>query len=270
MTTPVASLSGNRIEQRVEQGRRVVRRYWSDVQLARQLGADHATELTAHYLAASEGVAPAVIGHDLSAGWLELEWIDGGVVDIDHLLSTPARAGLWKLLAKLRLLEPANVPALHVPQRVEELLARLATFDSRAASAWQQRWGCLRVQADRFAPQGFAPCLVHGDLNSPNLLTQLDGRLVCIDWEYAHAGHPLEDLAGLICSSRALQLEWLQVQQSDGGRADWWPQSTFDDLGQHRYADAVHCLRWWVDARSTLDGIWMALAAHFAGNGPSA
>lgn len=270
MTATSPSLSGNRIEQRIEQGRRTIRRYWSSSQRARQLGADHAAELVAHRLAAGKGLAPEIIQLDLAAQWLELEWIDGAGTDIDHVLSTPSRAHLWDLLAKLRLLEPADVPDLQVPQRVEELLLRLSRLDSVAAGVWERRWDPLRDQGELFAPADVVKCLVHGDLNALNLLRRADGTWVCIDWEYAHAGHPLEDLAGLICSSSLLQKEWQQVQRSEAWRPDWWPQPSFDALGLQQYADAVRCLRWWVDARSILDGIWLALAAHFAGNETSA
>jgi len=270
MAATIPSFSGNRIEQRFEQGRRTIRRHWSDAEQARQLGADHTAELVAHRLAASQGLAPEILQFDLAAQWLELEWIDAVGTDIDQLLTTPARAGLWDLVAKLRLIEPTDIPPLHVPQRIEELLARLSRFDSGAAEAWKRRWEPLRNQSKRFAPADVVKCLVHGDLNALNLLRRANNAWVCIDWEYAHAGHPLEDLAGLICSSSVLQQEWQQAQRSETQQADWWPQTSFDALGLKQYTDAVRCLGWWVDARSILDGIWLALAAHFAGNEPSA
>lgn len=47
----------------------------------------------------------------------------------------------------------------------------------------------------RNLPPAVAPVLVHGDLKANNLLISPDGRLTVIDWELAHPGDPVEDLA---------------------------------------------------------------------------
>jgi aminoglycoside phosphotransferase (APT) family kinase protein len=42
--------------------------------------------------------------------------------------------------------------------------------------------------------------LVHGDVGPGNFLFDADGRILAIiDWEVAHMGHPLEDLAAVLC-----------------------------------------------------------------------
>lgn len=38
-------------------------------------------------------------------------------------------------------------------------------------------------------------CLVHGDYKTNNLVAGVDGRFAIIDWELAHIGDPLEDIA---------------------------------------------------------------------------
>lgn len=39
------------------------------------------------------------------------------------------------------------------------------------------------------------PCIVHGDFKANNILWSEDGRPVILDWELAHIGDPVEDLA---------------------------------------------------------------------------
>jgi aminoglycoside phosphotransferase (APT) family kinase protein len=47
-----------------------------------------------------------------------------------------------------------------------------------------------------------APCLVHGDVGPGNFIFGEDGRVrALIDWEVVHMGHPLEDLAAILCRS---------------------------------------------------------------------
>lgn len=49
----------------------------------------------------------------------------------------------------------------------------------------------LRANAPTDAPR----CLIHGDFKTNNLVAGENGRLAIIDWELAHIGDPLEDLA---------------------------------------------------------------------------
>lgn len=73
-----------------------------------------------------------------------------------------------------------------------------------------ERWG-RQIEANRAGPEPLLmaalswlranlpppcePCLVHADFKANNLLLSPDGRVTVIDWELAHAGDPLEDLA---------------------------------------------------------------------------
>ena len=45
------------------------------------------------------------------------------------------------------------------------------------------------------APVGTPLCLVHGDYKANNLVAGAGGRVAIIDWELAHIGDPMEDLA---------------------------------------------------------------------------
>ncbi len=265
------SLTGNRIEFRQGQDQRVVRRHWSSADRASWLGASRDAELAAHRLASRVGIAPQITNLDWASRWMEIEWVDGAPLVVDELVASSSRSVLVTLLDQLRSLDAADVPRLDVCGRIEELLDRLSQIDSNAGLTWQPRWHALRTQSEKSAPQEgvvsrFRPCLVHGDLHSGNVLRRADGRLICIDWEYAHAGHPLEDLAGLLTASSVLQAEWQVAQNATAPRPDWWPEDVFDALGCLGHAERVRRLSWWVEARRILDGVWMALASHSAGN----
>ena len=269
------SLTGNRIEFRQVQGRRVVRRHWSSTARASWLGANREAELAAHRAASQAGLAPQIIGLDSAAGWMDIEWIEAAPIVVDELLASSARSALWLLLDRLRKLGAPQVPRLDVSTRIEELLDRLTQIDSAASLRWRSQWQLLRAgpAADLSTARGVSQmgaCLVHGDLHSGNVLRRADGRLVCIDWEYAHTGGPLEDLAGLLSGSALLQTEWQTAQEVSAPRPDWWPADVFDALACHGHAEQVHVLDWWVEARRLLDGVWMTLAAHSAGNTPHA
>ena len=260
------SLTGNRIEYRVDRDRRVVRRYWSTAERASWLGASREAELAAHRLADHAGVAPRITAIDVASQWIEIEWIDGIAVRFDQSIESAIRPVLWSLLGKLRQLDPIGVPQLDVPDRIEVLLKRLCLIDPKAWSTWASRWAALRERAAEYAASPTQLCLVHGDLVSGNLLQRADGRLFGIDWEYAHAGHPLEDLAGILVVSSELQSEWRLAQRGAAEHPDWWPQATFDALGCLDRTGQIRLLSWWIEARRVLDGVWMALAAHSAGN----
>lgn len=271
MSVPMRnSLTGNQIEFRQVEGRCVVRRHWSSVARAAWLGASPDAELAAHRLGSEVGIAPRITAVDRVSRWMELEQVDGAPIVLDELLDSSSRSALVTLLERLRGLAAADVPRLDLASRVDELLDRLSRVDSSAWLMWQQQWRVLRSGAEESDTAPTRACLVHGDLHSGNVLREADGRLLCIDWEYAHRGHPLEDLAGLLLASSRWQGEWQDAQRASAPRPDWWPQDVFDAQGCRGHAERVRCLGWWMDARRILDGVWMALAVHSAGNGPDA
>jgi thiamine kinase-like enzyme len=206
---------------------------------------------------------------------MDIEWIEAAPIVVDELLASSARSALWLLLARLRKLDAPQVPRLDVSTRIEELLDRLSQIDSAASLRWRSQWQLLRARpgpdlSTARAVSQMGVCLVHGDLHSGNVLRRADGGLVCVDWEYAHTGDPLEDLAGLLSGSALLQAEWRTAQDVSAPRPDWWPADVFDELACHGHAEQVRVLDWWVEARRLLDGVWMTLAAHSAGNTPRA
>ena len=81
-------LTGNRIEFRQVQGRRVVRRHWSSVARESWLGASRDAELAAHRVGSRFGIAPQITDVDLAARWMEIEWLEGVPIVLDELATS--------------------------------------------------------------------------------------------------------------------------------------------------------------------------------------
>lgn len=191
----------NRIEiHRDAQGARVVRR-WAPLPLAQWLGMDPPTEVAAQRLAAAQGLAPAVFEFDPVEGSLSMAFIEGDRLEADWMHRAERIALLVQAVQRLRAIPAVNLPLLDLPARLLELQARLASIDAIAGRRWAvpvqhciRAWEASCAAADG---SGVADVLVHGDLGPHNIIVQADGSACLIDWEYAHRGHPDEDLAGL-------------------------------------------------------------------------
>ena len=60
-----------------------------------------------------------------------------------------------------------------------------------------------------------APCLVHGDPTPGNVIIRPDGTLLLLDWEYAQAGGPWDDLAALVAGEPDAPPGWSAEVPSD-------------------------------------------------------
>ena len=184
--------------------------------LARRLGVDRRAEIAAQAVAAAAGIAPALQFADPDAGLLVMDYVDGEAPPPDW----PADAGWCEAFAQLlRVLRglpvPAAVPRVVLPERLLELHARLRDGDPAVAATLDDVVDDgLRGWREAGAGAG-AGCLVHGDPNPANVLRRADGRLVLLDWEYTHAGDPLEDPAAL--AAEETRAAWL-VAAIDGAR----------------------------------------------------
>jgi aminoglycoside phosphotransferase (APT) family kinase protein len=139
----------------------------------------------------------------LDSPFMITEHIEG--LDIRKVLATTAvadRAALGRALVKVQ-------AQLHRTPLNHELNT---LFPARAwgAPAEVEQWAGV-IERDRQGPQPIlhaalqwlrahppecrARVLVHGDFKTNNLLFRADGTAVVIDWEMAHVGDPVEDLA---------------------------------------------------------------------------
>jgi aminoglycoside phosphotransferase (APT) family kinase protein len=123
-----------------------------------------------------------------------------GLFEEDPYGATRAATGtsLFGALGRLHTLVPdaadrAVLPAEDAAGRLAHWSAEIArhAFRPEPVAAAAQRW----LQRNLPAASG-PPAIVHGDFRSGNFLVDDDGRLLALlDWEMAHVGDPMEDLA---------------------------------------------------------------------------
>ncbi len=174
---------------------RAGRRYSLRVAAARAaaLGLDRGWECRVLGAAAVAGLAPAVVHCDPALGILVSEWVDGDVWTADA-----ARAAA-NLEAMAGLLRRVHALAIEGPPRVLGPADWVVHY-SRALAANGARPGRSAALRDAAAahlalaaPEPLTvPC--HSDLHRLNVVA--GGRLLLLDWEYAHVSNPCWDLAG--------------------------------------------------------------------------
>jgi len=244
------TLLGRRIVFLEHEGSVQVRRHWMASRWARQLGGHPEAEWRAHECAAAQGLAPALHAVDLEQGWLQMQRVDGVHLPPDWLRhAVHCRQLLWAL-RQLRALPCSNLPRLSLIDRCVELHARLRERDAVRArthdaslrvvvpmSPWQDRADVLPA------------VLVHGDLHAGNVLVHgVTPRWCLLDWEYAHRGHDLEDLAGVLAEDRQ---SFEQLEQGRGALAT--------ALRESDWSPSLERLRRAVAIRQLLNGLWTDL-----------
>jgi hypothetical protein len=162
------------------------------------LGAPFMAEL----LGWRDGERPVLLLEDLSAAHWPPPWRAG---DVDAVLTT------------LELIAVTPAPAGVVRRRAEELLTvhnwpdveqDPAPFLSLRLCSEDWLAGALPVLLEATANAPFAgESLLHLDVRSDNLCLR-DGRALLVDWNWAHVGNPLLDVAG-----------WLPSLAAEGGPA---------------------------------------------------
>ena len=138
----------------------------------------------------------------LSAGFVLMEHLPGEAVP-QRILRDPALADVrrqlpaecGRILARIHDLDAATLPAdtgLSSADQLEEW-GRLLGADPDPHPILEYVAAWLR----RHRPDPVAPRLVHGDFRLGNLLVDRSGVRGVLDWELAHLGDPVEDLAWL-------------------------------------------------------------------------
>lgn len=226
-----------------------VERAWHPGALA-ELGVDMRAEVAAQRLAAQHGLAPPVLGFDPAAGVMRMPWVEGVALEQDWPRRASRRAAMRDTLERLRAVPATGLTPLDLPARVLLLHGRLAARDavraSAHASAVEAALAAWRAASPvtLSAAGSAAPCLVHGDLTSGNILMREDGSLVLLDWEYAHAGGPWDDLAALCAVAGSEPFaDWVSAVPAA-------ERARFEAMrGLRRSLDAL-----WYDLAATLDG----------------
>lgn len=97
-------------------------------------------------------------------------------------------------LAAIHAIDPARLPASFQYRTPAAMLAELE-------AQWRDLGGTSPIYAlafgwlERALPQPVEPRLCHGDFRMGNLLVTPDGLSAVLDWELAHLGDPVQDLA---------------------------------------------------------------------------
>ena len=227
----------------------LVRRELAPTLVAQRLGADPAVEVRAQALASRVGLAPEILHHDAVAGVTWMPFVEGAPLENLWWQDAQRRRAVRHSLETLRAIEiGAELPQLDLRARLLQLQGRLQ--DTDACAAQRTADDCARACAALERYDWSSPaesCLVHSDLGPHNMLVRADGSIVMLDWEYAHRGHVLEDLAGLWVAAgmhasqlRPLLVEWCAVLE--------------------HVHDAPGRLETLVVVRRTLDAQWESLA----------
>jgi aminoglycoside phosphotransferase (APT) family kinase protein len=113
----------------------------------------------------------------------------------------------------------------------------------------------LAARGDRLLAVSRRACLVHGDLRPHNVLVDPDTGCVTglVDWEFVHAGHPVEDLGSLLREGRRTPFAAAVVE----AMLPWLP-----DAEQAPPPDLVERAR-------AADLYWIIEAASRRGQGPA-
>lgn len=233
VSPPVSAI--NRVSEVQDARGRLVRREWAPPHIACELGINPDIEVEAQRFAAAIGLAPPIVEYDRVGRFMIMPFIDGVPLEGDWIERPARREAMHELIIRLRSIDATRLPTLDIEGRLRELHDRLArTAADRAARYRAQVDDCI-AQLSTLSNSGTS--LVHGDLTPENVIVRADGSLCLIDWEYAHCGHPDEDLAGLAIATSELS-EW-------------------------SFASLEFPIR--VKARRLLDGLWRELAASLAG-----
>jgi aminoglycoside phosphotransferase (APT) family kinase protein len=192
-----------------------------------QLGADLKWEVRLLGRAAAAGVAPPVVYSDAGRNVLLMRWVAGRPWSNEDA-KDPASAGrVAQLLRRVHALEvPAPPRRICAARWIDIYAAALARRDLDAGDAALSAAAAARIrQLDAVTAASRAPDVVcHSDLHALNVIQRGD-VLILLDWEYAHVGDPLWDLAGWSANNDlAAERQWLLLTEYSGrspASADW-------------------------------------------------
>ena len=148
---------------------------------------------------------------------------------------------------------PPALPVSGVRKTIEDLHARAVSFsEPRPVFELAFRW------LDEHAPpEPVRPHLVHGDYRHGNVIIGTDGVRAVLDWEIAHLGDPIEDLAWLCLPP--WRFGNLDLPAGGLGTRDELLQAYANATGEavdpmrFRFWEMVGSLRWGVSCASMLE-----------------
>jgi aminoglycoside phosphotransferase (APT) family kinase protein len=211
-------------------------------------------------------IAPEVLGWDAGLGLLITEHVAGDSiprkilrrVDSNPTLGRKLAEDCGRCLARLHSLSADAFPSLpdfREPHRyVEELTEKLEELTSphptfRLGLKWLSR-NATSFERDQKGS------VVHGDFRNGNLLVSDDGITAVLDWELAHRGDAMEDLAWLCLRTWRFGEDAREV----GGFASLSAlTAAYEAAGGLWREDAF---RWWTVARTIWWGLGLSRQAQ--------
>jgi aminoglycoside phosphotransferase (APT) family kinase protein len=157
-------------------------------------------------------LVPGILAYSKPHNAMLMEFVDGTTsyqVRVSAEQQLVIQADLMKQVVALHRLD-ASVLGLSeyaaLGSVASAVAADLATLESmyrdKSSVKDQEIDFALRWLADNIPDAALPACLVHGDVGPGNFIFGADGRVrALIDWEVVHMGHPLEDLAAILCRS---------------------------------------------------------------------
>jgi thiamine kinase-like enzyme len=180
-----------------------------DADLARLLGVEPQRERALQQRAAEAGIAPAPLAADPAGRWQLRPWVEGRAWDARDFEDARSRKRLAQLLLRLHeVVPPAPAVATLDPLAVVRKWCVWLGAAAPPAAIDDIHAALTRIDSARRPT-----VIIHSDVHAGNVIDAGD-RLWLIDWEYAHVGDPLCDVAAMIASAPQL-----------GGHADEWLQA---------------------------------------------
>ena len=154
--------------------------------VAPALGTNFSREIRVHQRASDAGLAPRIVYANKESRVLCTEFVESR----GHTHDPRAIAELLRGIHEL----PSEGPALSLRERLAIFLTELP--DGNLARRVLDSYGETLRGAEQFVSPNEHNVQCHNDLLRANRL-KADNRLLAIDWEYACAGDPYFDLAGV-------------------------------------------------------------------------
>jgi aminoglycoside phosphotransferase (APT) family kinase protein len=162
-------------------------------------------------------LVPRILNFSAAHRAMLMEFVEGSTsyqVRVDPGLQRRIQEDLMRHVVKLHSFAVPDLglsgfeQASTVREAVAHDLARLRSMYSPDAIRKEPEIDFALAWLERNIPDPSSPArLIHGDVGPGNFIFENDGRVrAIIDWEVAHLGHPLEDLAAILC--RALGVEF--------------------------------------------------------------
>lgn len=202
------------------------------------LGIDRDDEVLANEVAAAIGVAPPMLAHSTTEGWLVTRYLSARQPSAEELASEPTLGAVAAALRELHGAGPVNArfDVATIVRRYHEVATARGVsepFDFAGAAALLARVATARP----FRATAFC----HNDLLASNIL--VDDRVRILDWEYAGMGDPFFDLANY------------SVNQDLDGRADEVLLTGYFERWDERHHATLHLFKMLSELREAMWGV---------------